>query len=223
MIVSGKSPLPARARPERRGRAAPSCWSLPPRSEALWRRVDGRRLSSARRSSWSPAFGQRLAVAPTVGARRRSISSVPNRPPRSPTWPRSGRGRITRTSNAGADGGQVGRLTWAPWTGDHLGRGAEHIGTKIHTHCYQALRAACPRFRQFRGPVPLFPYQGVMSLTQGAGRHANRPYAGPERDRGALRYPQPPKPPARRGVPPAPTTRHTGAHVRPRGVVGAGW
>jgi hypothetical protein len=92
--------------PTQRGTVAPRRWPA---------------LSSARRSSWSPAFGQRLAVAPTVGARRRSISSVPNRPPRSPTWLRSGE-RVDQPDERGRRRRRTGWAVGGVPRGDDLGR-----------------------------------------------------------------------------------------------------
>jgi hypothetical protein len=37
------------------------------------------------------------------------------------------------------------------------GNGSRAHPNQTHTHHHQALRTACPRQRQFRGPVPLFP------------------------------------------------------------------
>jgi hypothetical protein len=113
-------------------------------------------LSSARRSSWSPAFGQRLSVAPTVGARRRSISSVPNRPPRSPTWPRSRR-RVDHPDQRGR------RRRWARWAADEGPAGGDPgPGTSQHHKALHppTTRHFAPGVRasgSFAVPSPSFP------------------------------------------------------------------
>jgi hypothetical protein len=126
--------------PTQRGTVAPRRWPS---------------LSSTRRSSWSPAFGQRLAVAPTVGARRRSISSVPNRPPRSPTWRRSER-RVDHPDQRGR------HRRWARWAADE-GPGAGAPGPRAEPTSQESTppttRHFAPRVRvfgSFAAPSPSF-------------------------------------------------------------------
>jgi len=113
-----------------------------------------------------------------VTAYRHLTYRAPPTLPRGRTWAYApGRRRSPGPARPAPTVGERGRLSWPTTT---AGADAESTGIhshpdRTHTHHHQPQRTACPRFRQFRGPVPLFPHSHDRGERERPRRTARKP------------------------------------------------